>query len=90
MACLDWFHMWILNAYLLDHAGISPQRRTIIIVTNTPVNEQIGHWNVVKKQCKEFEYLALKITKLVIMSYDSICLMCCVSGILTIALSQLS
>jgi hypothetical protein len=66
LACLDLFHAWILITYLLDHAGISPQQRTIIIVMNAPVDERIGHWNVVKKQYKEVEYVPVKITKLVI------------------------
>ena len=63
LACLDLFHAWILIAYLLDRAGISPQQRTIIIVTNAPVDEQIGHWNVLTKQYKEVECVAVKITK---------------------------
>jgi hypothetical protein len=46
-------------------------------VTNAPVDEQIGCWNVIKKQYKEGEYVAVKRTKSVIMSYNSICLMCC-------------
>ncbi len=43
LACLDLFHAWILIAYLLDRAEISPQWRTIIMVTNAPVDERIGH-----------------------------------------------
>ncbi len=38
----------VLVAHLLDHAGISPQQGAIIIVTNAPVDERIGHWNVLK------------------------------------------
>jgi hypothetical protein len=29
-------------------------------LTNAPVDEQIGHWNVFKKQYKEVEYVDLK------------------------------
>jgi hypothetical protein len=76
LACLDLFHAWMLIAYLLDRAGISPQQRTIIIVTNAPVDEQIGHWNVLTKQYKEVVYVTVKITKFSILCYDSICLMC--------------
>jgi hypothetical protein len=43
---------------------------------NTPVDEQISCWNVLKKQYKEVECVAVKITKLSILCYDSICLMC--------------
>jgi hypothetical protein len=76
LACLDLFHAWTLVAYLLDRAGISPQQRTIVIVTNAPVDEQIGHWNVLKKQYIEVECVAVKIMKLSILCYDSICSMC--------------
>jgi hypothetical protein len=40
--------------------GYQPQQRIIITVTNAPVDEQIGHWNVLKKQYKEVEYVAVK------------------------------
>jgi hypothetical protein len=60
LACLDLFYAWILIAYLLDRAGILPQQRTIIIVTNSPVDERIGHWNVVNKQYEEVEYVAVE------------------------------
>jgi hypothetical protein len=36
---------------------------------------------MISKQYKEVEYVAVKITKLVIMSYNSICLMSCLGGI---------
>jgi hypothetical protein len=29
-------------------------------VTNTPVDERIGHWNMVEKQNEEVEYVAVK------------------------------
>jgi hypothetical protein len=54
----------------------------MVPLTNAPVDEQIGHWNMVRTQYKEVEYVAIKITKLVIMVYDSICLMCCLNGII--------
>jgi hypothetical protein len=57
LACLDLFHAWILIVYLVDHAGISPQQRTIIIVTNAPVDEQIGHWKVFKSNIKKLSVL---------------------------------
>ncbi len=60
LACVDFYHVWVLIVYLLDRAGISPQQRTIIIVMNAPLDEWIGHWNVVKKQYKEVEYVAVK------------------------------
>jgi hypothetical protein len=50
-------------------------------VTNAPVDEWTGRWNVIQKWYKEVEYVAVKMTKLVIMSYDSIYLMCCLGGI---------
>jgi hypothetical protein len=81
LACLGLFQAWILITCLLDHAGISPQQRTIIIVMNALVDEWIGSWNVVTKQYEEVEYIAVKITKLVFMSYNSVCLMCCLGGI---------
>jgi hypothetical protein len=36
---------------------------------------------MVKKQYEEVEYVAVKITQLVIMSYNSISSMCCLGGI---------
>jgi hypothetical protein len=36
---------------------------------------------VVENQYKEVEYVTVKIRKLVIMTYNSICLMCCLGGI---------
>jgi hypothetical protein len=33
--------------------GYQPQQTAIIIVTNAPVDERIGPWNVVKKQYEE-------------------------------------
>jgi hypothetical protein len=36
---------------------------------------------MIKKQYKEVEYVAVKMTKLVVMSYDSIFSMCCLGGI---------
>jgi hypothetical protein len=36
---------------------------------------------MVTKQCNEVEYVPVKITKLVIMSYNSICSMCFLGGI---------
>jgi hypothetical protein len=32
----------------------------VIIVIDTPVDEQIGCWNVLKKQCKEVECVAVR------------------------------
>ncbi len=72
LACLGLFHTRILIAYLLYHAGILPQQKTIIIVMNAPVDEWIGSLNMVKKQYEEVEYVAVKITKLLITSYNSI------------------
>ncbi len=46
LACLDLSHVWNLAVYLLDHVGVSPQQRTILIVTDVPVDERIGLWNV--------------------------------------------
>jgi hypothetical protein len=54
--------------------------RASIDLTNTLLDEHIDCWNVVEKQYEEVEYVAAKITKLVVMSYDSICLMCCLGG----------
>jgi hypothetical protein len=34
--------------------------------TNAPVDELIGCWNVVKKQNKEVDYVAVKIIKIVV------------------------
>jgi hypothetical protein len=48
---------------------------------NAPVDERIGCWNTVEKQCEEFEYVTVKITKLSFICYNSICLMCCLGGI---------
>jgi hypothetical protein len=39
-------------------------------VSNAPVEEQIGGWNVDKKQYTEVEYVVVK-TKYFIMSYNS-------------------
>jgi hypothetical protein len=39
--------------------GYQPQQTTIIIVTNAPVDEGIGHWNVIKKQDENVECVAL-------------------------------
>jgi hypothetical protein len=50
-------------------------------VTNAWVDEQIGCLNTVKKQYEEVEYVAVKIMKLSIICYDSICSMCCLGGI---------
>jgi hypothetical protein len=53
--------VWILIAYLLDPAGISPQQiGTIIIVLSALVDERISYWNVVKKQYEEVEYVVVK------------------------------
>jgi hypothetical protein len=43
--------------------GYQPQQRTIIIVMDAPVDERIGHWNVIRKQYKEVEYVTVKIMK---------------------------
>ncbi len=51
--------------------GYRPQWRTIIIVTNAPVGEQISCWNMVKKWYEEVECVAVKISKLSILCYDS-------------------
>ena len=56
--------------------GLICQQKTIIKVTEAPVDERIGHWNVLKKQYKEVECVAMKIMKLSILCYDSICSMC--------------
>ncbi len=54
LACIGLDHMQVLIAYLLDHTGIvSPQQRAIIIVTSTPIDEQISCWNVMKNQYKK-------------------------------------
>jgi hypothetical protein len=50
LAYLGLDHMWVLIVYLLDRAGISSQQRAIIIVTDTTVDEWIGHWNMIEKQ----------------------------------------
>jgi hypothetical protein len=50
-------------------------------VTDAPVDEHIIHWNMVKKQYEEVKHLAVKKTKLSFISYDSICLMCCLGGL---------
>jgi hypothetical protein len=81
LACLGLDNTWVLTEYLQDRAGISPPQGTYLIVTNAPVDERIGHWNMIKTQYKEVEYVAVEITKLVSMSYDSICSMCCLRGI---------
>jgi hypothetical protein len=70
LICLGLDHAWVLIVYLLNHARISPQQRTITIVTKNPVDEQIGCWNMVEKQYEEIECVAF------IMSYNSICSMC--------------
>ncbi len=54
LACLDLSHACNLVAYLLDCAGISPQQKT----------KRIGCWDVLKRQYKEVEYVAMKIIKL--------------------------
>jgi hypothetical protein len=43
---------------------------------DAPVDEQMGHWNVLKKQYKEVECVTVKIMKLSILCYGSICSMC--------------
>ncbi len=45
-------------------------------LTDAPVDERIGHCNMLKKWCEEVECDAVKIMKLSILCYDSICLMC--------------
>ncbi len=60
LACFDLLHAWMLIACLLDCAGISPQQRTVIIVMDAPVDEQISHWTLIKKQYEEVEYVAVK------------------------------
>jgi hypothetical protein len=40
--------------------GYQPQQRAIIIVTYTPVDEWIGHWNITEKQNKRVEYVVVK------------------------------
>ncbi len=40
---------------------LSTQQTTIIIVLNAPVEEQIGDYNVHKKQYTEVEYVMVKI-----------------------------
>jgi hypothetical protein len=61
--------------------GLICQQKAIIIVTDAPVDEWVGHWNTAKKQYEVVEYVAVKIAKLLIMSDNSICLMCCLGGI---------
>jgi hypothetical protein len=46
-------------------------------MTYAPVDERIGHWNIVEKQYIRVEYVVVKITKLLFVSYNSICSMCC-------------
>ncbi len=62
--------MWVLIACLLDRAGISIsakglicQQKAIIIGIYAPVDERIGHWNIVKKLYKRVEYAIVKIMK---------------------------
>ncbi len=62
--------MWVLIATLLDHARISTsakglicQQKAIKIGIYAPVDERIGHWNIVKKLHKRVEYAVVKITK---------------------------
>jgi hypothetical protein len=43
---------------------------------DTPVDEGIGHWNMLKMQYIEVECVAVKTTKLSILCYNSICLVC--------------
>ena len=43
---------------------------------DAPVDERIELWNVLKKQYKEVESVAVKITILGILCYNSICSMC--------------
>jgi hypothetical protein len=43
---------------------------TFVIVSNAPVEEQIGGWNVGKNPHTKVEYVAIKM-KYFIMSYDS-------------------
>jgi hypothetical protein len=45
-------------------------------VMNAPVDERFGGWNMVKKQYEEVECVAVKIMKLSILCYNSICSMC--------------
>jgi hypothetical protein len=47
----------------------------ILRLMNAPVDERVGCWNVLKKQYTEVECVGVKITKLSILCYDSICLM---------------
>ncbi len=54
LACLGLDHVWVLIVYLLDHAGISPQWRTIIIVMNAPVDERIGCWSIIKSNIRSW------------------------------------
>jgi hypothetical protein len=61
LACLDLSPVWILVTYLLDHAGILPQQRTVIIVTNAPVYERIEGWNVLKGNIKKLSVLLKKL-----------------------------
>ncbi len=76
LICLGMDHAWVLIANFLDCAGISPQQRTIVIVTNTPVDERISCWNIVEKSICRSWVCCCKVRKLFIMSYNSICLMC--------------
>ncbi len=78
LACLGLDHAWVLIVYLLDRAGISTSAKDYY---NSDKRSSrwpwIGCWNVIKKQCKDVEYVAVKITTWFIMRYNSICLMCC-------------
>jgi hypothetical protein len=47
-----------------------------IFLKDAPVDERIDHWNVLKNQYKEVRCDAVKIMKLSILCYNSICLMC--------------
>ncbi len=47
----------------------------IVAVRNAPVDERICCWNVLKKWYKEVECVAIKMTKLSILCYNSICSM---------------
>jgi hypothetical protein len=52
-------------------------------VMKAPVDEQISCWNVLKNQYKEVKGVAVKITKLSILCYNSICSMCGLSWLIT-------
>jgi hypothetical protein len=56
-----------LIASPVARAGIS----TSVLVSNAPVEEQIGGWNVYRKQYTEIEYVAVKTKYFIIVSYNS-------------------